>query len=136
MLDPTNVNEYYDNDRRLKSFDMNMYEMVADFYGCTYSGIPDDDIVQIDLIQEVKNGKIVAVSYMYGISPIVRNYYVDVNGNTVKLKKNNFLKTNGYPSVDSFTRDINSHGFVVYDWFSIIMVIIFVIGLFLWWFVG
>ena len=62
--------------------------------------------------------------------------YEDIKGNTAKLKKSGAIKANGYPSVDSLTRDINEYGFVVYDWAMICIVISFIIGLLLWFFVG
>lgn len=135
-LDPTDYNELIDNSRRLKSFDLNMYEMKADFYGSKYSGIRDEDVKYVETLSSVKNGKIVLVTYNYGLSTFSRRYYEDIDGNVVKLKKTGVSKTNGYPSVDSFTRDINEHGYVVYDWAMICIVVSFIIGLLLWCFAG
>lgn len=135
-VDPTDYNEYLDESVRLKSFDLNVYEMKADFFGSKYSGIRDADIVSEKIIRSVKNGKIVNVTYNYGLTQLNKNYYVDLSGNTVKLKESGVLKANGYPSVDSFTRDITENGVIIFDFVSICLVIMFIIGLLLWFFVG
>lgn len=135
-LDPTDYNELLDKSIQLKAFDLNMYQMKADFCGAKYSGIKDTDIQSVNVLDSVKNGNIILVTYNYGIATLERCYYEDIKGNTVKLKKSGAIKANGYPSVDSFTRDINEYGFVVYDWAMICIVISFIIGLLLWFFVG
>ena len=97
------------------------------FHDTEYPMIDDEDIVKVEVDGGYKNGgEFRRVTYKYGMDTCVNVYYVDKDGDMVKVRQG-AVKDTGYPYADSILYRINRHGDVVFDYLFVIGLTLFII---------
>lgn len=108
-----------------KSFDETKVTFRSFFENTTYSEIQDEDIISETVVESFEHGDIVDVEYKYGATIKHKAYYRDIKGKTVMIHNTAYRCDNGYPSTRSFAYRINNDGYVAFDFFSYMFILIF-----------